>query len=71
MVVVPAAIAVTTPEEAPMVATAVLLAAHVPPPEASDRVTESPWQTAGSPVIAAGKGSTVTVVAAVHPVGKE
>ena len=67
MVDVPVIIALTTPVEDPMVATDVLLLAHVPPP-ASMRVVVLPGHTAAVPLIAAGKGNTVATVVTAQPV---
>lgn len=50
-----------------MVATAVLLLVHVPPPVLLS-VTGDPMHIVVLPVIADGSGLTVTVVTAVHPV---
>ena len=66
MVDVPPAIPVTVPVAEPMVAAAVLLLLHVPEAVASLRVNVRPAHTGVLFVIAAGSGSTVTVVTAVQ-----
>ena len=69
MVAVPAATPVTTPD-AVTVATPVLLLVHVPPAVASVSGVVNPTQTDNVPVIAGGKGLTVTTtVGAIQPVG--
>jgi hypothetical protein len=65
MVVVPAAIPVTTPE-ALTVATAVLEEDQVPPAVTSARVVVDPAQTTVVPVMAATVGSAFTVTEAVE-----
>jgi hypothetical protein len=52
IVVVPAEAALTIPVPGPMVATAVLLLAQVPPVEASDRMVVPPLHKTREPVIA-------------------
>ena len=68
IVVVPADTPVTVPEAEPMVATAVLVLLQVPPEVASLNVVVKPTHTVEVPEIAAGKGLTVTLVTARHPV---
>ena len=51
IVVVPAARAVTSPDEEPTVAIEVLVLDHVPPPEASANKVVKPMQADGVPVI--------------------
>lgn len=63
---VPAATPVTTPDEDPTVAIAVLLLDHVPLPE-TDKVVVWPTQTAVRPVIPEGMGLTVIVLVAEQP----
>lgn len=63
IVLVPAASAVTIPEERPIVAVVVLVLLHVPPGIASLRVAVLPEHNSAGPVIAA-SGLTETVVAA-------
>ena len=58
MVAVPAIPPVTTPAELTEPIAALLLD-HVPLPETSDSVMESPWQTLSGPVIPAGNELTV------------
>lgn len=65
--VVPPDTPATMPVVTPMVATAVLLVVHVPPPVLLS-VTGDPMHIVVLPVIADGSGLTVTVVTAVHPV---
>ena len=67
MVVVPWAIAETTPEAAPIVAVAVVTLLHVPPGTASSNDKVLPAQTGALPVIAAGGIFTVTVAVACVP----
>ena len=71
MVDVPAVIPVTTPVPEPTIATVCALLLHVPPVEASVKLTEEPTHTVAVPVMPAGTGSTVTVVVAVQPKGNE
>jgi hypothetical protein len=52
------------PVEGPIVATVVLLLVHVPTPDGSDNVVVLPAHTVSVPVIADGKGLTVTNVVA-------
>ncbi len=68
MVVVPIAMPETRPDETPIVATAVLLLAHVPPVTALVSVFDPPVQTVFMPVIAGGKGFTVTIIVDIQPV---
>ena len=62
MVVVPAVIPVTILVAVPIVATEVLLLAHVPPAVASLKVLVAPVQALGVPLIALGDVFTVTTV---------
>ena len=55
----------------PTVANAKLLLLQVPPPVASDNVSEDPTQTLPEPVTADGKAFTVTTEVALQPVGSE
>ena len=66
-VVLPVTTPVTTPPEE-TVATPVLPLLHVPPVSVSPRVSVAPWHSAPAPVIADGKGFTVTVAVLEHPV---
>ena len=66
MVAVPAATPVTMPD-VPIVATPVLLLAHVPPLVVEDRVVVDPAHTEVVPVIAAGSAFTVTIAVLLHP----
>ena len=66
MVAVPAATPDTMPD-VPMVATPVLLLAHVPPTVAEDSVVVVPAHKEVVPVITAGIALTVTVVVLTHP----
>ena len=61
MVAAPIATPVTTPLNEPMVASAVVLLAHVPPPP-SVSVTDWPIHTAAGPAMADGSGSMITVL---------
>ena len=69
MVAVPAATPIQVPVAEPIVATAVLLLLHVPPPVASVKVPGTPEQMAVSPDIAATGELTVTVVVYTSHVG--
>ncbi len=66
MVAAPVAIPVAIPD-VPIVATPVLLLAHVPPPVVEDRLVVDPAHKAVVPVIAAGIALTVTDVVVLHP----
>lgn len=57
---------VTTPDDKPIVATAVVLLLHVPPPVLLNVIAEA-THTADAPVIGDGSGSTVTVRVTAHP----
>ena len=61
MIEVPGEMPVAIPEEAPMVATAVLPLVHVPPEGVEFSVVVWPTQTVNGPVIAVGSGLTVIV----------
>lgn len=65
----PAAIAVTTPDDEPTVANAVLLLVHVPPPELLN-VEAKPTHALAVPLIADGRGFTVATLVAIQPVPK-
>lgn len=65
---VPEALPVTEPEAEPTEATDIFAEPQLPPP-ASDRVVECPAQTALAPVMAEGRGFTVTGAVVRHPVG--
>ena len=67
--VVPGIIPVTIPLDEPMPATPGEPELHVPPP-ASNNVVVDPTHVTAMPVTGAGIGTTVTVVAIAHPVGK-
>jgi len=69
MIELPAVTPVTTPP-AVIVATAGVPLLHIPSAVASLKVVVDPTHTLVVPVIAAGKGFTVTVVVTAHPVGK-
>jgi hypothetical protein len=60
IVAVSAAIPLTTPVDASMDATALLLLIHVPPPTASANVVLLPVHTLAAPVITGGNAFTVT-----------
>jgi hypothetical protein len=66
MVAVPNETPVSTPDTEPMVATAVLLLLHLPPETELPNVEEPPIQTDVSPVIAVGRGVTVTKVETIY-----
>lgn len=68
MVLVPVATEPTTPVAAPMVATAVLLLAHVPPDGDDANVAVLPRQIPVVPVMVVGKGLTVTTCVLKQPV---
>ena len=61
---------VTIPVNEPIVATAVLLLVQVPPAAPSLSAVVAPTHACNIPVIAVGPEFTVTVVAAVQPVGR-
>ena len=65
----PEATPVKIPVDEPMVATAVLLLVHVPPPDVLLNVAVVPGHAVNVPVIAAGNGLTVKVVVLIQPVG--
>lgn len=67
---VPADMPVNKPVIEVMLATAVLLLAHVPPIVASASKPEAPTQATAVPVIAGGSGFTVTDLVAIHPAGE-
>ena len=69
MVAVPAATPVTMPD-VPIVATPVLLLAHVPPVGVLLSVDVLPTHTTGDPIINPGSGLIVTVVVVRQPVGR-
>jgi hypothetical protein len=69
MTVTPPVTPVTMPVDEPTPAMPEMLERHVPPPVISESVVVSPEQTIEAPVIAAGKGFIVTVVAVLQPVG--
>ena len=66
MVAVPAATPDTIPD-VPMVATPILLLAHVPPLVVDDSEVVDPAHKEVVPVIAAGRAFTVTGVVLLHP----
>jgi hypothetical protein len=68
MVAVPAAMPVTSPDEAPTVATVVLPLVQLPPASASLNVVIDPAHTASVPAMADGNGLTVTTACAMQPV---
>jgi hypothetical protein len=57
------------PVAVPAIATPVFVPLHVPALVASLKVAVAPIQTYIVPVIAAGRGLTVTIAVAMHPVG--
>jgi hypothetical protein len=67
ILVVPASIPDTTPP-ASIVATVVILLAHVPPAVASVSVVVRPWQTLSVPVMIEGSEFTVTIAVEMQPV---
>lgn len=67
IIAVPDDMPVTMPDEIPTVATTVLLLLQVPPP-ASNKAVVWPTHTMVTPVIVPGKGLTVMVIVAAHPV---
>jgi hypothetical protein len=67
-VVVPVVTPVTIPVNDPIVATDVVLLAHVPPIEASVSVIVAPTHTAPGPLIGTGSGLTVTITVLTQPV---
>ena len=67
---VPEAAPVTTPVEEPIVATVVVLLAHVPPALTSLKPVVKPVQTVAVPDIADGTGLTVATFIAIHPVAR-
>ncbi len=68
MVAVPAATPLATPVLEPIVATDVLLLAHVPPDELLFKVVVAPAQTFVVPVMLAGAGFTVNMALVEQPV---
>jgi hypothetical protein len=66
IVAVPGDLPVTNPVPEPIVATAVLLLAQVPPP-ASNKLVVWPTHTTGKPTIIEGNGLTVNVTVAAQP----
>jgi hypothetical protein len=64
---VPAVIPVRTPDDDPIVATAVLPLAHAPGEEASDTTEVAPVHIPTFPVMAAGSGFTVTFIVRKQP----
>src|SRR3954467_8015824 len=70
MTAVPSAMPFTVPVGV-TVAMGVALLLQLPPGVASDRAVVSPWHTCRLPVMAAGDGYTVTIMAAVQPVPNE
>lgn len=68
MVVVPIATPETTPVEKPIVAMVVLLLAQVPPVTELLSAFVPPMQTEVIPVMAGGKGLTVTTMVDIQPV---
>lgn len=68
MVVVPIANPETKPVEIPIVAIAVLLLAQVPPVTALLSAFVPPMQTDVMPVMAGGRGFTVTTLVVMQPV---
>lgn len=67
MTVVPAPAAETVPVVLPIVATELVLLLHTPPAIASVYVLTLPMHKEDAPVIAAGKGRTVTVLVTAQP----
>jgi hypothetical protein len=70
IVTVPAAIPLTIPLSEPMVATAILLLLHAPPPTPSLSIVVPPTHTFDDPLIAGGAVLTFTVVVIAQPVGR-
>lgn len=68
IIVVPRATPDTSPVPASIVATLVVVLAHVPPPLASLRFVMLPIHTPAEPEIAAGSGFTVITVVVIHDV---
>ena len=66
IIVVPAAMPATMPVREPTVAVAVVLLLQVPAPLASLSAVVLPVHTVVVPVMAAGSGTTFTVVVALH-----
>ena len=66
MTLVPDIMPATMPLDVPTAAIKVLLLAQVPPVVASARVVLAPAHMLGVPVMAAGKGLTVTTAVALH-----
>jgi hypothetical protein len=66
---VPAAIPLTIPEADPIEAMPGNALVQTPPVDASDNADVSPMHTVPDPVIAAGRGCTVSVAVARQPVG--
>ena len=60
IVVVPAALPVTNPEDEPIEAMPALAEVHVPPAGDDPAVTERPLHTTLAPVMTPGRGFTVT-----------
>ena len=71
MLVAPVATLVTTPVVGFIVATPVDALLQVPPVVVLASVAELPKQVLNAPVIAAGKGFTVSIVVVIQPVGTE
>ena len=69
MIVVPAAMPVTTPLNGSIMAIDGALLLQPPPAVASVSGSVTPAQTVGLPEIFAGRGFTVTTMAAVQPAG--
>ena len=66
IVLVPGVIPVTIPEE-PIMATAVLLLVHIPPPAVLPNIVVAPAHTCSVPLITEGAKFTIIVVVAVQP----
>lgn len=71
MVVVPPVSPLTKPLALLIVATVIVLLAHVPPVVALDSTVVLPVHRVAVPVIGDGKARTVTVFVAVQPMPKE
>ena len=71
MVVEPAAIPLTVPDDEPIVAIATLAELHVPVPDAFDSVVADPRQTLVAPVMPLDVPLTVTTIATPQPVPSE
>jgi hypothetical protein len=69
IVVLPAAIFVTAPDDDPIVAMPILVLLHVPPAVAQDNIVFVPAHTDNEPVMKAGVMDTVTTADVPQPAG--